>query len=281
MIGPLTDQELAQVVDQLPPVTSVMQRLLAVLQDPFSEVADISRLVRVDTALTAQILRVANDPRYGLTGQVASIDQAIQIVGVNEITRLVTALGARQPVQRRTLTRYKLPPHRVWMHTLAVAVGAEIVAARLLGDAETAYLAGMLHTIGFVALDGIAARNNVPPRSPQVPLLEWEQQQFGTDNAETAARVLHHWNLPPAIVQGVGSRYQPPNNETIVEPGGLLYLASYLAERVPAGLPPEAGLFEIPTRALEAFIVRPAEVRDFEFTLRDRLSRLRTMLNLA
>jgi len=106
MIGPLTDQELAQVVDQLPPVTSVMQRLLAVLQDPFSEVADISRLVRVDTALTAQILRVANDPRYGLTGQVASIDQAIQIVGVNEITRLVTALGARQPVQRRTRTRY-------------------------------------------------------------------------------------------------------------------------------------------------------------------------------
>lgn len=276
----ISDQELAVVVEQLPPVTSVMQRLLAVLRDPLSEVSDIARLVRVDTALAAQILRLANSPFYGLTEQVSSVDQAIQHVGVNEITRVVTTLGARQLFQR-ALTRYKLAPHVIWTHTLAVAVGAEVVAERLFGDGEIAYLAGMLHAIGYVALDGVATARNLGPRRPNVPLLEWEQQHFGATNAATAARVLRHWNFPAVIADAVAARYEEPTLETIVQPSGLLYTASFLAERVPAGLPPEAGMFVVPTKALEAFMVRPAEVRDFEFAIRDKLSRLRTMLNLV
>ncbi len=280
MSVPVTDQELAAVVEELSPVTSVLQRLLAVLRDPLSEVSDISKLVRVDTALAAQILRLANSPFYGLTEQVASVDQAIQHVGVNEITRLVTSLGSRQLFQR-ALTRYKLPPHLLWTHTLAVAVGAEIVAERLLGDVEVSYLAGMLHALGYVALDGVAAARNLGPRPPNMPVLEWERGNFDADNAATAARVLHHWKFPSPIIEAVAARYVEPTVETIVQPGGVLYTASFLAERVPAGLPPEAGLFEVPMKPLEAFLVRPAEIRDFEFTLRDRLSRLRSMLNLA
>jgi HD-like signal output (HDOD) protein len=276
----VTDQELAVVVEQLPPVSSVMQRLLSVLRDPLSEVSDISKLVRVDTALAAQILRLANSPFYGLAEQVASVDQAIQHVGVNEITRLITTLSARQLFQK-ALTRYKLAPHLVWTHTLAVAVGAEVVAERIFGDVEITYLAGMLHTIGFVALDGVATTRNLGPRRPDVPLLEWEKENFAATNAEIAARVLHHWNFPAAIVEAVGARYAEPTVESIVQPAGLLYAASYFAERVPAGLPPEAGMFTAPTKALEAFMVRPAEMRELEFAIRDKLSRLRSMLNLV
>ncbi len=280
MSVPVTDQELAAVVDQLPPVSSVMQRLLSVLRDPLSEVADISKLVRVDTALAAQILRLANSPFYGLTEQVASVDQAIQHVGVNEITRLISTISARQLFQK-ALTRYKIAPHLMWTHTLAVAVGGEVMAERLFGDVEIAYLTGMLHGIGFVALDGVATTRNLGPRRPDVPLLEWERDHFGSDNAAIAGRVLHHWNFPALIVEAVTARYQAPDNETIAQPAGLLYTASYFAERVPAGLPPEAGLFTAPTKALESGLVRAAEMRELEFAIRDKLSRLRSMLNLV
>jgi HD-like signal output (HDOD) protein len=280
MTEPVTDQELAAVVEQLPPVATVIQRLLAVLRDPLSEVADITRLVLIDTTLAAQILRLANSPHYGLSEQVSSVDQAIQHVGVNEITRLVTMLGARQLFQR-ALTRYKIAPHLMWQHSLAVAIGAEIVAQRLFGDTEIAYLAGVLHGIGFVALDGIAAARNLGPRPAKTPLLQWEQENFGTDNAAIAARVLHYWQFPTAIADAVGARYVAPTTETIVETAGVLYTASFLAERIPAGLPPEAGLFSAPIEALEAFIVRAPEMRDFEFAVRQKLSRVRAMLNLA
>jgi len=280
MSAAISDHELADVVEQLPPVSSVMQRLLSVLNDPLSEVSDIAKLVRVDMALSAQILRLANSPHYGLAEQVASVDQAIQHVGVNEITRLVTTLGARQLFQR-ALTRYKLPPHLVWTHTLAVAIGCEIVAERLMADTDVSYLAGMLHSIGYVALDGVATARNLGPRPANVPVREWEQANFGADNAVVAGRVLHHWKFPAALVEAVTQRYAEPTIESIAEPAGVLYTASFLAERVPAGLPPEAGMFEVPSKALEAFLVRPPEVKDFEFALRDRLSRLRSMLNLV
>jgi hypothetical protein len=139
----------------------------------------------------------------------------------------------------------------------------------------------MLHTVGYIALDGVATARNLGPRPASVPLHDWEQDNFGADNAAMAARVLHYWKFPAALVEAVGARYVEPTIETISAPAGVLYTASFLAERVPAGLPPEAGLFEVPTKALESFLVRPAEVKDFEFSLRDRLSRLRSLLNLV
>lgn len=276
----VTDQELAAAVEELPPVSVVLQRLLVVLQNPDSDVGDIAHYVRADTALATKMLRLANSAHFGLPSHVASIEEAIQQIGIAEVHRLVSVLGSRQLIAR-PLAQYGITASVLWQHTLAVAVGAEAIAERLGCDRGNAYLAGILHPIGFVALDRVAAARALAPRPEGDALLEWERAHFDTDNPTAAARVLLHWKFPGAIAEAVGLRYEPPVAAAHLQAGGVLHLASCLAENLGFGLPPEGGLFRAFPERLGAVGLAAEDFSHLEAVASQRLARTRTLLQLA
>jgi HD-like signal output (HDOD) protein len=280
MSCPVTDLELAAAVEELPPVSSVLQRLITVLQDPKSDLDDIGRLVRTDTALTTKVLRLANSAHFALPARVTSIEEAVQQIGVNEVHRLVSALGGRQLFER-VLTCYGITAEHLWEHTLTVGLCAELVAGKIGGDRGAAYLVAMLHPIGFVALDRVAAARKLAPRTFEVPLLDWEREHFGTDNAGAAARVMLHWKFPEELAASVASRYEVPTSPTVAQPGGILHVASCLAERLGVGLAPEGGLFRFSGERIASFGLSAAQFADLENDARLNLARTRTLLKLA
>jgi len=97
---PVNDAELNAAIADLPAVSAVMQRILAVLADPHSDLTDIGRLIRSETALSAQVVRMANSAFYGLPEPVGSIEEAIQRLGFSEVNRLVGTLSSLQLFQR-------------------------------------------------------------------------------------------------------------------------------------------------------------------------------------
>ena len=276
----VTDQELAAAVDKLPPVGAVMQRLHAVLQDPDSSVDDVAVLVRIDTALAAQVLRLANSAYFGLVERVSTVEEGVQHIGMAQVQRLITALGGRRLFERG-LDYYGISAPVLWHHTLTVAVGSEIIASRIDADNSTAYLGGILHAIGIVALDSVAAARGLPARNPGVPLLDWERENFGIDNAAAAARVLHHWKFPESLRQAVARRYEPPVADTVRAPASVLYFACCLAERVASGLAPEGGLFRLTPEALAAAGMTADQFGGLESELQFQISRTRALLRLA
>lgn len=276
----VSDQELAAAVDRLPPVSAVMQRLLTVLEDPDSSVDDVAALVRVDTALATQVLRLANSAYFGLVERVATIEEGVQHIGMNQVQRLITSLGGRRLFER-ALDQYLISAPVLWHHTLAVAVGSEVIATRLDADTSIAYLGGILHTIGIVALDSVAAARGLAPRNPGVPLLDWERENFGIDNAVAAARVLQYWKFPESLRQAVAMRYEPPAGESAKSPAAVLYLACCLAEHTAAGLAPEGGLFRLTEDVLASIGMSEAQFRALEGDLRFQLARTRSLLRLA
>jgi HD-like signal output (HDOD) protein len=285
MPTPVSDQELAAAVAELPPVSSVLQRILAVLDDPNSDLDDISRLVRAETALSAQVLRLVNTAHFGLPKAVSSIPEALQILGITEINRLVSALGSRQ-LFLRPLTHYGFAAEMLWHHTLAVAVSAETIAANTRADRSASYLAGILHPVGLVALDHVAAARDIAPRPQDAPLLAWEREKFDCDNAALAARVLRLWKFPEPLAAAVAARYGDANvaAEASAEVGqgaGVLRLASSLAEKLGAGLPPERGLFRATPETIAAAGLPWDEFSELQLEAAQNLERTRALLKLA
>jgi HD-like signal output (HDOD) protein len=276
----VTDQELAAAVEELPPVSAVLQRILVVLEDPDSDLDDISRLVRAETALSAQVLRLANSAYFGLPERVASVEQGIQQIGASQLNRLVSSLGSRR-LFLRPLAQYDLTAEVLWQHTLAVAVCAETIAPRVGADSSAAYLAGILHPIGIVALDRVAAGRHLPPRTGHFSMPEWERDHFATDNALAAGRVLRHWKFPEPLAVAVAARYEAPTPSTLEKTGSVLHLASCLAERLELGLPPEGGLFRLNDETIEAYGLSPDDFAELEMESRQNLARTRTLLQLA
>src|SRR5262245_3820249 len=71
---------------ELPTLPSVVQRVTAVLDAPDADLAEAAALIETDQVLTAQLLRLANSAFYGVSGQIASVAQALTILGTT-ITR--------------------------------------------------------------------------------------------------------------------------------------------------------------------------------------------------
>lgn len=281
MSAPISDSEITAAVADLPPVSVVLQRLLEVLRDAHASVEDLARLVRAETVLAGQVLRVANSAFFGLPEPAATVDEAIQRLGVTEVSRLVTVLASRR-LFLQPLRTYAIGAEALWQHTLAVAACGETVASYAEVDRGLLHLAGILHPVGLLALERLAVARGLSARSPETPLLEWEMKAFGTDNATVAARVLRHWQLPELLTATVGGRYAP--EEMSGEAGAWasrLHLASLLAERIGGGLPGERGCFSLSQTRFAAAGMAWDAFAEAEVEAGQNLERARALLRVG
>jgi len=65
-------------------------QVVAALNDPAVQFADIEQLVKRDVALSFRLLRYVNSAYYGLRGEVRSIGQALALLGLDNVRRWAT-----------------------------------------------------------------------------------------------------------------------------------------------------------------------------------------------
>ena len=101
-----------------------------------------------------------------------------------------------------------------WKHSLGVAVCAEVIGERLESRyANEAFLAGLFHDIGKVALDTCARedfdRIIKHANAKHVSVLEAEKELLGTDHAVVGKWVAERWGLPDMFTHAIWLHHQP------------------------------------------------------------------------
>jgi HD-like signal output (HDOD) protein len=280
MSASLTEKELSGAVAELPPVSTVLHRLLEVLDDPDSDLDDITRLIRAETALSAQVLRLANSAIFAMPEPAASIAEAVQRLGAAEVHTLVATLASRQ-LMVRPLECYGITAEQLWQHALAVAVSAETVALNAGAERAPAYLSGILHPVGMIALDRVARMRKLSPKSGDKSLAAWEAENFETDNAAVASHVLQQWRFPENIAFSVGGRYAPSQAEQWVAGARILHVASCMADSLGAGIKSEVGMFRVTPEVVSSAGIAYQEYSDIVVEAGQRLMRTQALLSLA
>lgn len=208
--APCMDELLAK-TPRIRTSAGVAQRVLRLVENPDFDVQQVVRILETDPALATQILRLVNSSYFGLPRRVASLQQAICLLGVHTLRLALLNYGVLQCLSQ------SLPgPRRdeFLRHSLTVATVAEKLVKQQ-GDAgaDEAYCAGLVVDIGVLAF-AQAARARYEPlllNHPMgVELLEAERDCFGFDHAQLGARMLTHWNLPEAIVDAVAKHHEHP-----------------------------------------------------------------------
>ena len=132
---------------ELPPLPDVAMKLIGAVNDPRSGSKAIVGILKTDAALTAEVLRRANSPVYGLSASVSSAGQAVMMLGTDEIRRLTLciSLGQHFGSGQRAM-------RRLWRHAFARAMVAERLAGITGVATEAGYIAGLLADIGIYGL---------------------------------------------------------------------------------------------------------------------------------
>lgn len=227
----MTAHEVVAKVKNLPPVSVAALKLVNLLEQPAVSNEDVVQVLRCDNVLTAKLLRACNSPYFGLEEPVASVDQAVLILGHQQILHIVLTLafGGAMIVP---LPGYAVEANELWRHSLITATAAEIIVNDGLDvniEAPVAFTVGLLHDMGKLVLGQTLTpelqtdiRSRIDER--RISRSEAEKEVLGTDHAEVGALLLESWHLPEEIIEATANHHRP-----ILEPRPRLSVVTHIA----------------------------------------------------
>jgi putative nucleotidyltransferase with HDIG domain len=199
-------------VGQLPLMPRLAMVLVHSVHDDSLSAAELGACIADDPGLAAQLLRLVNSPFYGFSRNIGTVSDAIAVLGFNLVRRIVTAAVMQRP--QRTMLSDVPATRAFWRHQLLAAVMARFVQAQRGDDqVELAYMAGLLHDIGRLAIDASSPTDRLGLIPTHVvgeqALVLQERTQLGFDHAEAGAALLQAWRLPDTLVQAVWQHASP------------------------------------------------------------------------
>ncbi len=202
-------------LDQLPTLPHVAVRLIALASSDVSSVSEVAALIETDPSLSARLLKMLRLAEYGINTKNLSIARAVSLLGFKAVRNI--ALSAQifssipTPGDRSSEKRREA----LWKHCLAVACTAEMLAEAS-GDLVLqgyAFLGGLLHDIGKIALDAIAPKSYarvIEQTNNHVCICDAEQAVFGLSHTTAGKHLMTAWQLPRPIIECVWLHHQSP-----------------------------------------------------------------------
>tara|TARA_B100001248_G_scaffold260540_1_gene249038 strand:- start:56391 stop:57242 length:852 start_codon:yes stop_codon:yes gene_type:complete len=196
---------------ELPPTPQILPKLQQLLQDEDVTLLDIASLIKIDASLTAQIIRLSNSGYFGTSTPCASLEEAINRVGFNEVYQLVSILSFKK-ILDTGIEVYGLKPGELWEAAISTAVAFESFASLVNEDLNTAYTIGMVHSIGKVVINHILIqkKRGVDTSSIAQQLTpEEEENTLGFNYAQAGGALLRSWAFPEIVWQTLEDQLSP------------------------------------------------------------------------
>jgi signal transduction histidine kinase/HD-like signal output (HDOD) protein len=212
-----------QQLEDLPTLPAVAVRVLEVTGRDDSSQDDVVRLLESDPSLTTRILQLVRRSDLGVRGEVNTVARAVSLLGFDAVRSSVLALSVFQTLsQNNTPGGGHFNRESFWKHSVAVACCSELLAEKLpqiFASANrispaTAFVAGLVHDIGKVALDAILPKsfNRVVEGADLLRgnIADLERNIIGLDHLVVGKRLAERWQLPSALREVIWLHGQLP-----------------------------------------------------------------------
>ncbi len=136
----------------LPTLPEVALKVREAAEDPDIGVAQLSKVIGNDAALTARIIKVVNSPLLRTNKEITDLQMAVGRLGINYTCNLATGLAMEQMFQA-TSDVVDRKMREVWNKSTEIAGICHVLCkhyTRLLPDQAT--LAGLVHQIGVLPI---------------------------------------------------------------------------------------------------------------------------------
>jgi len=231
----IIDAKIREHVEQIettPAIPAVFVPLLKLLNAPPEQVnlEEVVKLVSYDNTIAAQCLRVVSSPLFGLAKTPESIKGAVISLGLRRVQTILLTCCLGQVFPAKVLA---LDPTVFWRHSLGCAMVCRKFSEKLSGaDREKAYMAGLMHDIGFL-VNGLAFPNEFASAikravQEQISIEEAERATMGFTHCESGRALAEKWHLGEDIVQVIAHHHALEQSEKAQPLVALVHLSDLL-----------------------------------------------------
>lgn len=215
---------------KLPTIPKVVQELIDSFSRDDIDIESIAKKIALDQVITAKVLRLANSAHFGASRQIASVNEAVVVLGFNTVRTLVVASG----VTGAFITTPGFDRKRFWKHSLRVATLAKWLAKPARYNGEIAFTTGMIHSIGemliHIVAPELAVKIDQYMENGAADRVALETNNIGFDYVMVGEELSRRWNFPVDIQMAVKYQNMPDKQEPASKLTHIVHLALVLAK---------------------------------------------------
>ncbi len=245
-------------IGDIPTLPAVLIQVWELTSREDSSAADLGRAIESDPGLTGALLRLANSAYFGFPRKVATVTQAVVVLGLDTVRSLATGASVFRALGSKT---GEVDPQAFFHHSLVTAFASRVVMERRSPQrAGTTFCGGILHDLGKLviaeflqeALPQIRVRITAGA-TPE----EAETTVLGLNHAGIGEWFAGAWNFPDELTAAVAWHHDPAEAPKESEYAAAVHLGDVLAHRAGAGgsgrsTPPEVQTFALERMAMQA-----------------------------
>lgn len=194
----------------VPPQPQVMVDLQMEQYMPDPDLAAIGKLIALDPGLAGAVLKVVNASHLAQTGPVASITQAVTLLGTASVIELINAQSIKGEMTDETIVTL----NRFWDNAQDVAATCAALARQLGGaSVDDAYALGLFHDAGvplmlkrFPGYMGVLEQAYAQA-SEHWRVVDTENRAFSTNHAVVGYYAARAWRLGSPVCGVIASHH--------------------------------------------------------------------------
>jgi len=192
---------------KLPAYVSDLNELLSTVPVDLKRVGDI---IRERPNLSAHIIYLCKLAMPDFQNQITSVDHCVVFLGIDQMRTLILACCMVSDIG----SHYSSDQVRsFWQHSVLTASLSERIARYMnYPRSENAYLAGLLHDAGALALVRWAGGGRSPRELPNAmcgEMTEAERESLGLDHCFVGGLMGRAWRLPAEIIDVLEHHHNP------------------------------------------------------------------------
>jgi putative nucleotidyltransferase with HDIG domain len=191
-------------IKNLPTLPVIVGRILEVADDAGTSARELADIIAHDQSVSAKVLNLANSAFYGFSRRIATIPQAVVVLGFDTVKSLALGVSVFGSLQQK-VGKVSFDREQFWMHSIGCAEGARLVAkSQGLKDVGTPFVAGLLHDIGKVILDTHFNDQYQDVMEEMIDegrsAVDVETDVLNIDHAEVGGWLSTRWKFPDALI---------------------------------------------------------------------------------
>ncbi len=213
--APILDEDNIQKILRgitVPPQPQVIVDIHMEQAMPNPDIKRIGKLISQDVGLSGTILKVVNSDLFGLKNRINSIDQAVQLLGLQSILRITEGLSIKSEMSDEEIVALG----SFWDSAMDIASVAASIA-RDIGyqSPDKAYCLGLFHNCGvpllFKAHENYLDIVKESYHQSNQRVIDTENQKLKTNHAVVGYFVAKSWSLPQDLCEVIAEHHSIEN----------------------------------------------------------------------
>ena len=238
-------------IAQLPALPANILSLRQAIANPDVSFKDVVPILNKDAGMTADLLKLVNSARYGLSERIGTVDQAVLFFGMRNLVDFIALTFAENSLRKAfsripDISSYFQHAAEVSIQTRRIATIAGIPG----NEQEVLSMAGLLHDVGRLVLyletqaGGMCLLGENTTEDMESVVLR-EQDLWGIDHCDIGARICRKWRFPEVFESSIRWHHKPVHDDSFSREGAIILLAHILTvpgisdEVIATALPPD------------------------------------------